>query len=460
MPFHLVGIMGAVDIQASQEMLYDFFLHSVQRDPSDEVLTTFRRLFVEHTQATESSLPVALYTIVIANNSQEFKYTLKRVCYILINNWGIQRNSDAIKALIKMFEDRSILRAGISVMMKRLREWLQDFISSEDFKDLQLFAARYDEEEKHWSERYTSYLLVPQYLDLTNPLEQREAARTLSFQLKEEFRFDLAMYTAKSQFTTTQITLPNPTYLGDSVLKLMKVLLIRPGSYSYESLANLFRQQSKGLSYWNFKQALLHYLWFALPRSGMTHAIQSQLPERILALYSRHNHLMVDDALALRTCNRVVDILTTEDRQRPSVLFSMILSQGNPLIPVLLLLKLTLYCRNVQAHLESCVANLIRYYETFSEDDCRWVITFFEVFRIAFSIYGENTDYNLIRLNTNGSSANPVNLEAYRVFSQLRRNAFDMHSVERGLLEYGADYHSRYAVDEPEELPMSIIAVS
>jgi hypothetical protein len=446
--------MGAVDIQASQELLYDFFLHSVQRDPSDEVLTTFRRLFVEHTQATESSLPVALYTIVISNNPQEFKYTLKRVCYILINNWGIQRKSDAIKALIKMFEDRSILRAGISVMMKRLREWLQDFITSQDFKDLQLFAARYDE-EKHWSERYTSYLLVPQYLDLSNPLEQREAARALSFQLKEEFRHDLAMYTAKSQFTTTQVAIANPTSLGDSVLNLMKVLLIRPGSYSYESLANLFRQQSKGLSYWNFKQALLHYLSFALPRSAMTHAIQSQLPERVMALYGRHNHLMVDDALALRTCNRVVDILITEDRQSPSTLFSMILSQGSPLVPVLLLLKVTLYCRNVQAHLETNIANLIRYYEAFSEDDCRWVINFFEVFRIAFSIYSDNTDYNLIRLNRNGADLNPVNLEAYRIFSQLRRNAVDMHSVERSVLDYETDYSSRY----PEE-ELAVIAVS
>ena len=186
--------MARTDIQNAQHVLYDFFLYSVQTEPVDVVLATFRRLFVDYSESsTESDLPVALYSIVIANSEQQFLFTLKRVCYILINNWGIQRRPDAIQSLIKMFDDRILMRAGVSLILKRLRSWMRDFVKSQDFQDLKLFAARYEQHE-HWSSRYTSYLLAPQYLNLNNPQEQREAAPNLSSQLKSKFRFDLAMY--------------------------------------------------------------------------------------------------------------------------------------------------------------------------------------------------------------------------------------------------------------------------
>ncbi|MEL6249240.1 MAG: hypothetical protein AAFR15_14670 [Cyanobacteria bacterium J06627_15] len=409
------------DIQSAQQRVYDFFLESVKTDPAAEVLATFRRLFVDYTQSTESDLPVALYTLVIKNNPQEFQFTLKRICYILINNWGLQRNVEAIRELIKTFEDRTLLRPGLSVVLKRLRGWMRAFVNSDDFKGLKLFAARYDE-TKHWSEHYTSYLLVPQYLNLENPLEQREAARTLSIELKEQFRFDLAMYTARSQFNLLTQSSPNPTLLGEAALNLVKLLLVKPGRFSYPNLANLFRQQVRNLAYQDYKRALLHYLAFALPRAPVSVALRQRLPEPVLNLYPRHNGERVDDAIALRTCNRVIDMLTTEDRQQPSRLFNLVLAQGNPLVLVILLLKVALYCPNVQAHLELRIADLIRYYEKLSQTDCNWVINFFEVFRVTFSVYAETTRYNLVQIRQESEQgAMPVDLDAYRVFSQRRQ---------------------------------------
>ena len=414
-------VMIGNDIQNAQHRLYDFFLETVKTETADEVLATFQRLFVDYTQSTESELPVALYTLVIKNNQQEFQFTLKRICYILINNWGLQRNPDAIRNLIKIFEDRKLLRPGLSVVLKRLRAWMRSFVSSNDFKDLKLFAARYDE-HRHWSDHYTSYLLVPQYLNLENPLEQREAARTLSIELKEQFRFDLAMYTARSQFNLLTETSPNPTLLGEAALNLVKLLLVKPGQFSYPNLANLFRQQVRQLTYRDFKRALLHYLGFALPKAQVSVALRQRLPEPILKLYPRHELERADDAIALRTCNRVIDMLTTEDRQQPSQLFNLVLAQGNPLVLVILLLKIALYCPNVQAHLETRIADLIRYYEQLSQEDCNWVINFFEVFRVTFSVYSETTRYNLVQIRQESGQANmPIDLDAYRVFSQRRQ---------------------------------------
>lgn len=426
--------MARTDIQNAQHVLYDFFLYSVQTEPVDVVLATFRRLFVDYTESsTESELPVALYSIVIANSEQQFLFTLKRVCYILINNWGIQRQPDAIKSLIAMFDDQVLTRPGVSLILKRLRGWMQDFIKSQDFQDLKLFAARYDQHE-HWSERYTSYLLAPQYLNLNNPLEQREAARSLSSQLKSKFRFDLAMYTAKSQMESPKITVENPTVLGEAAINLIKMLLLQPGRFGYENLANLLRKQCSQLNYWDFKRALLHYLAYALPNSPIALALKNKLPDSILPLYRHNDTETIAEALILRTCKRVVDFLTSEDGEQPSTFFSMFLAQGNPLVLVILLLKIALFCPHVQSHLELRIASLIRYYETYSEDDCRWVINFFEVFRITFAVYASGTLYNLVQVSTEDEAAS--SLSTYRIFSQLRDHHMTLDQVA-ARLEHG-----------------------
>ncbi|MBT9314340.1 hypothetical protein [Leptothoe spongobia] len=430
--------MARTDIQNAQHILYDFFLYSVQTEPVDVVLSTFRRLFVDYTESsTESELPVALYSIVIANSEQQFLFTLKRVCYILINNWGIQRRPEAIKSLIKMFDKQILMRPGVSVILKRLRGWMQDFIKSSDFQDLKLFAARYEQQE-HWSSRYTSYLLTPQYLNLNNPLEQREAARSLSSQLKSKFRFDLAMYTAKSQMEVPATTVDNPTVLGEAAINLIKMLLLQPGRFGYENLANLLRKQCDQLNYWDFKRALLHYLVYALPNSPITHTLKDKLPNSVLRLYNNHNPELITEALILRTCKRVVDCFTSEDGEEPSILFSMFLAQGNPLVLVILLLKIALFCPHVQSHLELRIASLIRYYEAYSEEDCRWVINFFEVFRITFAVYASGTLYNLVQVSTEAPTASP--LSTYRIFSQLR----DHH-----LEEMAANFRSQVRQEKP-----------
>ncbi|MEA5465474.1 hypothetical protein [Leptothoe sp. PORK10 BA2] len=443
--------MARTDIQNAQRILYDFFLFSVQTEPADTVLATFRRLFIDYVESsTESDLPVALYSIVIANSEQQFLFTLKRVCYILINNWGIQRQPDAIQNLIKMFDDRVLMRAGFSLILKRLRSWMQDFVLSQDFQDLKLFASRYNQNE-HWSGRYTSYLLAPQYLNLNNPLEQREAARNLSFQLKSKFRFDLAMYTAKTQMESPSTTVDNPTVLGEAAINLIKMLLMQPGQFGYENLANLLHRQCDQLNYWDFKRALLHYLVYALPRGPLTQTLKAQLPDVALMFYGRHNEDALTDALILRTCKRVVDSFTTEDGENPATFFSMFLAQGNPLVLVIILLKVALFCPHVQSHLELRIASLIRYYEAYSEEDCRWVINFFEVFRITFTVYASGTMYNLVRVANSDPTDSP--LSTYRVFSQLRDQPIELGPMTANIKHSQLTEKFPHPLQLPLEIP-------
>ncbi len=416
------------NLQQAQETVYRFLLDIVKKWPPEEVLLEFKRLFVYHVETTSSGVIPAVYEIVFSNNEEEFRNTLKRACYILVNNWDASRNFQPIQELVKVFEDNSLDRQTISPTLKRLRAWIDNFRKSKDYEELKLFAARYDESrEGAWFDRYTSYLLVPQYVDSTNPIEQREAARALSMQLKDQFKFSLAMYIAKSQSATSPERLPtNPTALGDNVLQLIKAIVAKRGQFSYANLANIFINQTHQLSYKEFKHELKRYLISSINENDLTVTLQARLTEKLDLLYLDYDYEMLNDALILRTCNRIIEHLTSEDRQNPSPLFVLLVCHGSPMTLVIVLLKLILICKNARTHLEAQIAELIRYYKNFPEDECWWVVNFLEIFNVTFAIYAENVQYNLIKMDRGQPPLQilkaPQNLDAYRIFSQLKRD--------------------------------------
>jgi ribosome-associated translation inhibitor RaiA len=116
-----------------------------------------------------------------------------------------------------------------------------------------------------------------------------------------------------------------------------------------------------------------------------------------------------------------------------------LLSQGNPMTLVVMLLKLMLVSKNSRTHLEARIADLLRYYQEIPEQDCRWVVNFLEIFNVTFTIYGDNVQYNLIRMKEEHrecdsivqDTVDEVNLDSYRVFSQLRSR----HLIPEEVLE-------------------------
>jgi hypothetical protein len=425
----------------AQQTIYRFLLDIVKKWPPEEVLLEFKRLFLYHVDSVNSAAINAVYEIVFSNNEVEFCNTLKRCCYILVNNWDAARRIQPIKDLIAAFDDQNLPRETISPTLTRLRYWVNRFHTSKDFEDLKLFALRYDPSVEptagHWVKRYTSYLLVPQYMDTTNPAEQRSAARALAQQLKDQFKFDLAMYVARSQFVQAQATPPrNPTALGEEVLRLIKRVVAKRGAYNYVSLANIFINQSKELRYRDFKDSLLKYLIFSSEGSEFSQTLRMRLSEKFAELYQDYDRNTVTDALILRTANRIIEALTTENHEEPSALFVLLLNQGNPMTLVVTLLKVILISPNSRLHLEARLAELIHYYEDCPEDECWWVVNFLEIFNVIFTICAENVQYNLIRMEREApaelsehpaeddfedSPATIAELDSYRIFSQSKR---------------------------------------
>lgn len=417
-------------LQEAQEEIFSFLLSIVKQWEPEEVLIQFRQLFFEHGETASSDVSSAIYVLLFSNNEQEFQNTLKRSCYILINNWEVARQYRSIELLVDLFDDPNLFKYTLSPTLKRLRAWMLNFIESSDYQELRLFISRFSTEvHERWSARYTSYLLVPQYVNTENPVEQREAARVLSRKLKDRYKMELALYTAHShqpQLNSHQQP-KNPTVLGDGALRLIKAIVARKGDFSYKNLASLFLAQVKDLNYASFKKSLVQYLTYSVKQPEVVKTLRQHVGQKLETLYVEYDQKPVDPSLQLRTCNRIIDCLMTEDQRSPSPLFTLLLSQSSSILLAILLLKLVLISKNSHHYLEARIADLIRYYEQFPQDQCNWVINFLEVFQVTFAIHAENVEYNLVSPSDDASQAmrhsgrawTQAELEACRIFSRM-----------------------------------------
>ena len=413
-----------LDVQVAQDRVYQFFVEIVQNLEPEDVLQEFNHLFINCLNSANSDSELGIYQIFVGSNEPEFRNTLKRTCYILINNWENHRKYKYIQKLIDLFTEykpKSSLTDSRKINI--FRAWLTNFINSKDYQELKLFAIRHEEQNKlHWTNRYSSYLLLAQATDKNNPKEQQQAAKRLSKQLKDKFKFELAMYIARSQSSASSINrYKNPSILGDEVLRLIKVIVVRKGAFSYENLANIFIKQTRNQKLKSFKESLLKYLAYSISQQAFIEILEQRLSEKILQWKIDDNEETIDKNLLLRLCNKTIDFLTSEDGKEPSQLFIIVLSQSNPLTLVIVLLKIILISKHSRRHLERRIANLINYYENYPEEECKWIINFIEIFNITFAIYAENVEYNLIQVqNKLTSNESQINLDTYRIFSQLK----------------------------------------
>jgi hypothetical protein len=422
------------DFSKPQEIICNFFLRNVKKESPDWLLQHFDNLFISQSPVDRSETHQSLYLIIGLNQEKIFRDTLKRCCYILINNWCAARYHQYIQKLVKLFSQVSSSKKSISPLKRRLREWLKNFFDSEDYQELTLFVSKYNNRDKErWSNRYASYLLTSQFLDSSKLREQREAARVVARQLKEQFKFDLAMYTARYPWRNSVTRHENPTLLGDDVLRLIQTILTRHRVFSHANIANIFIKQVDGLQYKHFKKALIKYLLFSLEKNESSEALEIYLLKHIDHLYESYNEDVLNPNLILRTCNRLIEYLTTHNQGQPSQLFTWLALQGKYITLVIILLKIILVSKNSYVHLEFCIGYLVQHYENQSETECKWFIDFLETLNIILAICAENIRYNLVNMNTKLSDI-PTNkhCNSYRIFSQVkveREKAFNMSNT-------------------------------
>ncbi|MGB7440176.1 MAG: pentapeptide repeat-containing protein [Coleofasciculaceae cyanobacterium] len=428
-------------IQHAQEALYKVFITSVKKYSPETVLSEFRQLFSLGDLSLVSKINQDLSEIILHNDEELFRNTIKRICYILVNNWVSRRKYQYIQKLIQTLAEAAAHKNVLSQNLQNLRKWLDNFINSDDYQELKLYASLHVSQERdNWSHRYSYFLLASQSLDSSNPIEQREIAKNISTQLKETFNFELAMYTVRCDSPNGKAEKnTNPTRIENGVELLIKKIISKRLLFSY---AHRLNKQIGCLDYLSFKQSLKDYFLFDVEHEQFKEVLKNKLVEKIDLLYKDYEQETISFGLLLRTGRRLIEFLTTEDGHEPSLLFILLINQENPLDLVIVLLKIILVCKYVRSHLEICLAKLISYYENSPERECKWFIDFLETFNVVFAIYTENVRYDLVKVkDSQPDHQNVIDLDVYRIFPQSK--GADLREAQLR----GADLHSNNLSD-------------
>lgn len=374
----------------SQETIYQYFLTDLATQTATEALEAFTKLFIEYTpQPSSQKAYQALSQILGANQESQFRQMLKRVFFILINQWETSREAKLTDEFIKLFKKTPSQCTLTHPQCTRLALWLKNFSASQDYQEIQLHVSEFEEtDQPSWVQRYRTYFLVRQALDLNNSVEQRHAARVRAKALKDQFKFTLALYTARTQSSPLHAEKArNPTRLSDNLLELTRKSLVRRGQFSYANLAHIFLEETQNQTYQEFKQSLKKYLTFGMDSPEVTHLIHSRLFSKIDALYRIQNSQPLKENLRLLTCNRLIDCLIMEDKHQPSDLFVQFISRGNPFQFVLIFVKIILICPSAKVYLERRISNLLEYYCELPEERGEWLVNFLEILNVALAIY-------------------------------------------------------------------------
>jgi hypothetical protein len=416
----------------SQETICNFFLEKSATKAPEWLLKEFKQLFFSHQEGTDPHIYQALNTILLSHNQDIFVNTLKRTCYILINNWSCIRKQSLMRELISLFGKISLFQNLSSTSEQNLYQWLTDFVSSEDYRAIENCVNQENQAKK--TAKFTSEvvrsipyyprtkLLKPAQEQIERTFEEIEAEKIASRKIREQFKKELAIYTTRFRAIAETEDIPqNPTALGDDVMNLIHRILKKRGGFSHVNLANIFLNQTQGLLYRDFKHSLIKYLFFPIKEKTWVIKFRQQLSEEILILYPQYDGQVWDSGLLLRTCNRIIESLTTQNRHEPSTIFTFLAAQGKYLALSIFLLKILLISRPSYTHLESCIVHLTRYYQNQAESECDWLLHFLDTLKIILTIYIDNMDYNLVAMDL---EKNPEQEQTgnrnYRIFSQTK----------------------------------------
>ncbi|MFN9396989.1 MAG: hypothetical protein ACK6BN_14305 [Pseudanabaena sp.] len=408
-------------LEKAQQHIYSFFLTIIKHYQVEDILRQFERLFINYGEIDNVEVYNALGEIIFYNKEYEFKNILLRCCYILNNNWALNGNISACQKLVDLFLSHSISLPTKINKLKKLRQWLQNFIQSDEYKTLRSLSGRsgVNKNYHNWSERFSSYLLISEYTDFNKSTEQRQYAGTLARKIKKQFKVDLALYTARIESKTGSASQrQNPTTLGDGVLILIKKILNKRGNEDLRSLAKRFRAQVDDVTFAEFKDYLLDYLGISRNDFEIPEIMRLTVVQKFSRFHEHQNDQFMTVNLFNVACNQVLRYLLLNKRRQPSELLQLSLESNNLLRYVVLLLKVVLICPKSRLYLESYIAELIKFYSSYDEVECRCFIVFLDMLNVTLAIFDKDTDYSLVKMKNLENDFTDISLENYRIFSQ------------------------------------------
>ncbi|MFO7030094.1 hypothetical protein B9T07_08600 [Limnospira fusiformis CCALA 023] len=409
------------DTERVQEKIYQYFIERVKQEKPDEVLAKFEAIFLKFSGPVDREIKESLKYLIAKNQQQKFQELIKRTCYILINNWYVGRYSECVQKLIaKLNEVRQQDFGGDDEEHICLHNWLIKFLNSSDYQDIK--AVTQVTVNQNWSDRYKTYLLVSQYANPDNSWEHREVARNLSQQLRDKYKFELAMYLSRSESASyPHKDLKNPTHLGAEVITLIKKAISTQSVSQSKVKADHFLEQVEPLKYGDFKHKFYDYLMVNVDSKHPFNVISSRLDKMLNDLGNQWSDRRMNANMIQRVCNQTLEFLTMRSNGNPSPNFTLSMKHATHLTLAIILMKVVLISPNSREHLDLCISRIISYYQNSDEQQCKIVIQFLEVFNLVSTLFTENIQYNLVSIKSeDGILPSATELETSRLFSQFQ----------------------------------------
>jgi hypothetical protein len=391
----------------AEQCLYEHLLERVKVEEPEELIARFRVLYINGIGYSDDQVWQALKTIVDSPFAQKnFKFILNRSSYILINHWLLSsQQHSAITDLAAVF-DAPPNGYGRSRTTQRLRELVQNFHQTDQYKALKRLAQvvqlpECDGVAGSLGSLIRRYPCLYEHSLLTedSTAEQRRRIRSIRRRLQQQFERDLARYATHkllavgmpdSSSIASKSHLNNPTLLSDR--KLGKALRQFggkiDGSNTCRDLAQRFlTYSSHACSYGSFKEDLYNYLTDSIDSKYGKQQFNQRLYAYLRDTFPEHNSHRLNDVLLAGTCRKLLNFLLVESPQQPShAVFVDLTGNLGTIKTIDLLLKIVLICRSVKPYLEKQFAILFNHYESYSKDSVVWLVESLENLNIAFSI--------------------------------------------------------------------------
>lgn len=221
----------------------------------------------------------------------------------------------------------------------------------------------------------------------------REKKKRQLQQRQTQFKQHWAYHQAKQQATQMGLRSAHqrlsavPDGVESSVLEMMHKIWSPRGTFAPANLANIFIQQTEDLNYADYKSALVRYLWTAIADIKGLDPLKQKIQETLDQLWVDQNKKTVDSSLRLRTCNRLISLVTTQGYPFPSPMFTLLAVQEQYDVFGVILLRLMLLSRPSYQCFADAVGALQDYYAKLKNPRSQWIVCFLDAFQLNISEY-------------------------------------------------------------------------
>jgi hypothetical protein len=390
---------------------------------ANQIIDSFRGLFIEGKQCSDTKVFAALETIVKSKEKEkQLVKILSRCSRLILYTWQKQPVlQPAIAQLMELFEQIPPVKHRGYHSSHKLQQLVRDFTKTEEYLRLKLLANLFvknkidlnedSQQIGHSIQRYP-FFYEHCLLDESSSYEDWQIVQQVQARNQQLSEFNLSQYiiykvrliqlARSGNISERKIgRIQNPTLLSEQEISTaIKQFKIRSeGNLDSRTLSQRLLTQSKQSNYQVFKEDLYQYLITSIDPKYGQHQFNHKLQKKLQELLPESNSKKVDELMLTRTCTKILNFLVVDqNKELNHYVFVDLVTNIGATSTVNLLLKIILLCPKSKPHLEKRLAILFEHYKTHKIKDVPWLIKTLENLQIAFSIHFGKLDLSVFKI--------------------------------------------------------------